>query len=76
MKKAASYILGTHDFRNLCKMDVGNGVVNYVREVKSINITSLSPDQEEDNTRKDLQFHSHRVTTHFDFKLFMPSDLM
>lgn len=63
MKRAASYILGTHDFRNLCKMDVGNGVVNYVREVKSINIASCTPDQEGDNTGKDLQFHLHRVTT-------------
>lgn len=38
MDKAAQYVLGSHDFRNLCKMDVGNGVVNYVREVRSIDI--------------------------------------
>lgn len=38
MKKASNYILGTHDFRNLCKMDVGNGVVNYIREIRSIDI--------------------------------------
>lgn len=46
MKEAANHILGTHDFRNLCKMDVGNGVVNYVREVKSV---SISPCRQEDS---------------------------
>lgn len=42
MDKAAKYILGSHDFRNLCKMDVGNGVVNYVREVRSVDIQPCS----------------------------------
>lgn len=42
MKKSANYILGTHDFRNLCKMDVGNGVVNYIREVRSVDILEFN----------------------------------
>ncbi|XP_025829438.1 tRNA pseudouridine(38/39) synthase isoform X2 [Agrilus planipennis] len=29
MKEGAQYLLGTHDFRNFCKMDVNNGVVNF-----------------------------------------------
>ena len=32
MCEAASKLIGEHDFRNLCKMDVGNGVVNFKRE--------------------------------------------
>ena len=33
MNLACKYLIGVHDFRNLCKMDVNNGVVNYIREV-------------------------------------------
>lgn len=38
MRESAKYIIGTHDFRNFCKMDVGNGVVQFVRNVISIDI--------------------------------------
>jgi len=31
MEQAGQKLLGPHDFRNFCKMDVGNGVVNYFR---------------------------------------------
>lgn len=34
MQKACEYLVGSHDFRNLCKMDVGNGVVTFERELK------------------------------------------
>ncbi|KAK6621821.1 hypothetical protein RUM44_001628 [Polyplax serrata] len=44
MQEAADYIIGTHDFRNFCKMDVGNGVVEFEREIKAVEIKeSLSP---------------------------------
>lgn len=33
MDKAVKYTIGEHDFRNICKMDVANGVVNYARKV-------------------------------------------
>ncbi|XP_054012629.1 tRNA pseudouridine(38/39) synthase [Hylaeus anthracinus] len=33
MDKAVKYIIGEHDFRNICKMDVANGVINYKRRV-------------------------------------------
>lgn len=33
MNKAVKYIIGEHDFRNICKMDVANGVINYIRKV-------------------------------------------
>lgn len=33
MNEAIQYVIGFHDFRNLCKMDVANGVVNFKREI-------------------------------------------
>ncbi|KAF3422522.1 hypothetical protein E2986_04841 [Frieseomelitta varia] len=33
MDKAVKYTIGEHDFRNICKMDVANGVINYLRKV-------------------------------------------
>lgn len=33
-----SYLLGEHDFRNLCKMDINNGVVNYKRNILSADL--------------------------------------
>lgn len=38
MNKAIQHIVGTHDFRNFCKMDVANGVVEYFRRIVSANI--------------------------------------
>lgn len=43
MKKASSYLLGTHDFRNLCKMDVGNGVLEFTRTITEISIEVVFP---------------------------------
>ncbi|XP_056594933.1 tRNA pseudouridine(38/39) synthase isoform X2 [Triplophysa dalaica] len=38
MAEAAKRYEGTHDFRNLCKMDVGNGVLNFQRTILSASI--------------------------------------
>ncbi|CAJ0962126.1 unnamed protein product [Ranitomeya imitator] len=38
MDRAAQMLEGTHDFRNLCKMDVANGVLNFVRTVISARV--------------------------------------
>ncbi|XP_072272994.1 tRNA pseudouridine(38/39) synthase, partial [Pyxicephalus adspersus] len=38
MDRAARMLEGTHDFRNLCKMDVANGVVNFIRTVVSARV--------------------------------------
>jgi len=40
MKAGAQQLIGNHDFRNLCKMDVKNGVVNYSRKILSVNLTT------------------------------------
>jgi len=37
MLEAAKDLVGEHDFRNLCKMDVGNGVVTYRRHITTVN---------------------------------------
>ncbi|NXT54923.1 PUS3 synthase, partial [Pluvianellus socialis] len=39
MHAAAQRYVGTHDFRNLCKMDVANGVVNFQRTILSAGVT-------------------------------------
>ncbi|KAJ6224402.1 hypothetical protein RDWZM_002947 [Blomia tropicalis] len=41
MNKACHYLLGTNDYRNLCKMDVANGVLNYVRRVESASVQPI-----------------------------------
>lgn len=38
MQEACTHLVGSHDFRNLCKMDVGNGVVNYIRRLDNVQI--------------------------------------
>ncbi|XP_046975706.1 tRNA pseudouridine(38/39) synthase [Vanessa cardui] len=35
MGEACGHLLGLHDFRNFCKMDVGNGVTVHMREIYS-----------------------------------------
>lgn len=47
MSDAASKLVGEHDFRNLCKMDVGNGVVNFTRKMFSVNIDLVSSDKKD-----------------------------
>lgn len=42
MKIGLNYLLGEHDFRNLCKMDVNNGVVNYKRNILSVDLRQYS----------------------------------
>ncbi|NXK89741.1 PUS3 synthase, partial [Formicarius rufipectus] len=38
MDAAAQRYVGTHDFRNLCKMDVANGVLNFQRTILSARV--------------------------------------
>ncbi|XP_067014520.2 tRNA pseudouridine(38/39) synthase [Anabrus simplex] len=48
MNEAVQYVVGTHDFRNLCKLDVKNGVTNYVRSVSSADVRVSCTDPEGD----------------------------
>ncbi|KAM8962413.1 tRNA pseudouridine(38/39) synthase [Pelodytes ibericus] len=38
MDRAAHLLEGSHDFRNLCKMDVANGVLNFTRTILSATV--------------------------------------
>lgn len=38
MERGAQHLLGVHDFRNFCKMDVANGVVTFMRSIDSVKI--------------------------------------
>uniref|UniRef100_A0A1B6L6E9 Pseudouridine synthase I TruA alpha/beta domain-containing protein n=1 Tax=Graphocephala atropunctata TaxID=36148 RepID=A0A1B6L6E9_9HEMI len=42
MQRGAEYLIGTHDFRNLCKMDVANGVVAFDRTIDMAKIDVIS----------------------------------
>ncbi|XP_049298310.1 tRNA pseudouridine(38/39) synthase [Anopheles funestus] len=48
MEEATRYLVGANDFRNLCKMDVGNGVVNFVRSIDTVCIRSCQVDGKSD----------------------------
>ncbi|KAM3849263.1 tRNA pseudouridine(38/39) synthase [Diretmus argenteus] len=43
MAEAAKSYEGTHDFRNLCKMDVGNGVLQFQRTILSASVSPVQP---------------------------------
>ena len=46
------HVVGCHDFRNLCKMDVANGVVKYDRRIMSASVRVFATDP----------FHNDTVT--------------
>ncbi|XP_007558425.1 tRNA pseudouridine(38/39) synthase isoform X2 [Poecilia formosa] len=54
MADAAKRYEGTHDFRNLCKMDVGNGVLQFERTILSASVRPLQPQQVSSAERYDL----------------------
>ena len=47
---AGQKLLGVHDFRNLCKMDVNNGVVTFIRRIDSVNVVVVQKEREEDSS--------------------------
>lgn len=42
MQQGAEHLAGTHDFRNLCKMDVANGVIAFERTIESAEVYVLA----------------------------------
>lgn len=47
MSEACTHLIGSHDFRNLCKMDVANGVLNYNRRLDSVRVVSMRQNGED-----------------------------
>lgn len=52
MSEAGEYMLGCHDFRNLCKMDIANGVTEFVRNIKQITISPCNLAQTMDSENR------------------------
>ncbi|XP_023246847.1 tRNA pseudouridine(38/39) synthase [Copidosoma floridanum] len=48
MNAALKYMIGSHDFRNLCKMDVANGVTSYIRNILEAEITCATKEESND----------------------------
>ncbi|XP_074476324.1 tRNA pseudouridine(38/39) synthase [Sebastes fasciatus] len=54
MADAAKRYEGTHDFRNLCKMDVGNGVLQFERTILSASVKPVQPQHVSSTDQYDL----------------------
>ncbi|XP_011499598.1 PREDICTED: tRNA pseudouridine(38/39) synthase [Ceratosolen solmsi marchali] len=54
MNEAIQYAIGKHDFRNLCKMDVGNGVVNFSRDIIEAQVVCLTKECDLRNSAYDM----------------------
>ncbi|KAL4711197.1 hypothetical protein ACJJTC_019038 [Scirpophaga incertulas] len=50
MRAACAHLVGSHDFRNLCKMDVGNGVTEFCREIFKAEILPVNEESETPTT--------------------------
>ena len=46
MNTALQYMIGSHDFRNICKMDVANGVVNFNRTIQEASLRCIQQNEE------------------------------
>lgn len=46
IRKGSEYLIGNHDFRNFCKMDVNNGVVEFQRTIYFVNIDVMDSTKE------------------------------
>lgn len=49
MNEACEYLLGPHDFRNLCKMDVANGVTEFIRSIEHIDVQPFEKNRDNES---------------------------
>ncbi|XP_061448321.1 tRNA pseudouridine(38/39) synthase isoform X2 [Rhineura floridana] len=61
MNTAAQKFVGTHDFRNLCKMDVANGVTNFQRTVLTAEVKCVNREEEMEQ-HNPFQMYQFEVT--------------
>lgn len=61
MNVAAQKFVGDHDFRNLCKMDVANGVTNFDRTILTAEVL-LVDGEEETEQHNPFQMYQFQVT--------------
>ncbi|XP_069869566.1 tRNA pseudouridine(38/39) synthase isoform X1 [Dipodomys merriami] len=62
MNCAAQKYVGTHDFRNLCKMDVANGVINFQRTILSAQVRIVGQSLSEERWQEPFQLCQFEVT--------------
>lgn len=62
MNCAAQKYVGTHDFRNLCKMDVANGVVNFQRTILSAQVQLVGQSLAEERREEPFQLCQFEVS--------------
>ncbi|XP_032140919.1 tRNA pseudouridine(38/39) synthase [Sapajus apella] len=62
MDYAAQKYVGTHDFRNLCKMDVANGVINFQRTILSAQVQLVGQSPGEERWQVPFQLCQFEVT--------------
>lgn len=48
MQEACKDLVGVHDFRNFCKMDIQHGVTNYMRRLHSVEIKLQTKNEQDD----------------------------
>lgn len=46
MNQGLNFMIGSHDFRNICKMDVANGVVNFNRTILKASVRCIQENVE------------------------------
>lgn len=56
MKRALSYLVGEHDFRNLCSFDLKNGVHNHRRTISSAFVSPLESIEGSDMDKSKSQY--------------------
>lgn len=61
MNYAAQKYVGTHDFRNLCKMDVANGVTNFQRTILSAQVQTVAQSPGEEGRQGPFQLCQFEV---------------
>lgn len=66
MREAASLLVGEHDFRNLCKMDVANGVTNYTRCILQTRIFQWPPSADSSSSSSSSSLGGEEVEGGYD----------
>lgn len=56
MITAVQYLLGAHDFRNFCKMDIANGVVEFTRNILDVSVHPVCSCDELEHSGWSIQF--------------------
>ncbi|GAB0093937.1 tRNA pseudouridine(38/39) synthase [Sergentomyia squamirostris] len=63
MTVGCSYLVGCHDFRNFCKMDVANGVVSFTRTIENAEIHRIDG-TDDPHGMMFLEIHSNAFLWH------------